>query len=145
MGDGCANTENTVCGGVPEKPSPETPREGTVRQGKADRGGKTVPDWKPERFAGLWSFYPAKGRKNKQRAVKAWDKLRPDDELIAAIAHALVRLKATDEWQRGVGIPYVATFLNGARWEDAESLDASAGTDGTGTKPGGWAEDEEVL
>jgi len=25
---------------------------------------------------------------------------------------------ATDSWQRGVGIPYAATYLNQRRWED---------------------------
>lgn len=95
------------------------------------QGGKSVqkrvhrdaPDWKPERFAGLWSYYPAKGRKNKQRAMQAWDKLRPDDALVDEIARSLTKLKATEEWQRDIGIPHVATFLNGERWHDADELD----------------------
>ena len=91
------------------------------------RGQKSVhrdaPEWKPERFAGLWSYYPRKGRKNKQRAIAAWDKLQPDDTLIDTMARALAKLKATEEWQRDVGIPYVATFLNGERWRDADELD----------------------
>lgn len=72
--------------------------------------------------------------------MDAWDKLRPDDELIARIGRALVKLKATEEWRRGIGIPYVATFLRNARWVDADELDASDGAPG-----GGWADDEEVL
>ena len=90
------------------------------------RGQKCVhrdaPDWKPDRFAGFWGFYPPKGRKDKQKAIRAWDKLRPDDALIAAIGRALRMLKASEDWQRGVGIPYAATFLNGERWHDADSL-----------------------
>lgn len=82
------------------------------------------PDWKPERFAGMWNYYPAKGRRNKQRAMDAWDKLKPDDALIARIGRALEKLLATEEWQRGIGIPHVATFLNGQRWKDADELDA---------------------
>jgi len=93
------------------------------KRGRKRKEPRFAPEWKPERFAGLWEFYPQKGRKNKQAAMDAWDKLRPDDELIAKIGRALVALKATDDWQRGVGIPYVATFLNGARWEDAAELD----------------------
>ena len=85
---------------------------------------KDVPDWKPERFSGFWDFYPRKGRQNKQRAIAAWDRLKPDDELIATIGHALVLLKATDEWKREIGIPHVATFLNGERWHDADELAA---------------------
>lgn len=56
--------------------------------------------------------------------MDAWDALKPDDELINVMAKAIQRLKATDDWQRGVGIPYVATFLRGARWENADELDA---------------------
>ncbi len=145
IGDGCANaqsTEDNTGGG--ETPAEDAPSR-TVRRRRADRGRRTEPSWKPERFAGLWSFYPAEGRKNKQRAIDAWDRLRPDDGLIDTIAKALVKLKASDPWQRGVGIPYVATFLRGARWEDAEVLEEAAGGKGAKDAPGGWAEDEEVL
>ena len=76
----------------------------------------------PDRFAGFWAYYPPKGRKSKQSAIRAWDKLRPDDDLIAAIGRALRMLKASEDWQRDVGIPYAATFLNGERWHDADSL-----------------------
>lgn len=86
------------------------------------RAHKDAPDWKPDRFAGFWGFYPPKGRKDQQAAIRAWDKLRPDDALIAAIGRALRMLKASEDWQRGVGIPYAATFLNGERWHDADSL-----------------------
>ena len=84
---------------------------------------KDAPDWKPERFAGLWDYYPRKGRKNKQRAIAAWDKLQPDDALIDTMARSLAKLKATEEWQRNIGIPHVATWLNGERWRDADELD----------------------
>lgn len=100
------------------------------------------PDWKPDRFDGFWKFYPKEGRKDKQRAMDAWDKLSPDDDLIATIARALVKLKATESWKRGIGIPYVSTFLNGARWKDADELDAPSEPSDSGS---GWAEDEEVL
>lgn len=99
---------------------------------------KDAPDWKPERFAGLWSYYPAKGRKNKQRAIQAWDKLQPDDALIDTMARALAKLKATEEWQRDIGIPHVATWLNGERWHDADELDGPDGPDGGGEAVYGW-------
>lgn len=98
-----------------------------------ERGQKCVhkdaPDWKPDRFAGLWDYYPRKGRKNKQRAIQAWDKLKPDDALIDIMARALAKLKATEEWQRDIGIPHVATWLNGERWHDADELDSPDETD----------------
>lgn len=83
---------------------------------KAPQGAESAPVWKPDRFAGLWDYYPR--HTSKQAAVKAWDKLRPSDELIAKIGKALRRQKAWDEWQRGVGIPYLSTYLNQRRWED---------------------------
>lgn len=140
MGEACVNTAHTADAAA--DPLAEAEPGKPVRRAKTDRGRRTAPAWKPERFAGLWAFYPAKGRKNKQRAIEAWDKLRPDDTLIAVIAKALVKLKASEEWQRGVGIPYVSTFLRGARWEDAEALDAP---EGAPEASGGWAADEEVL
>ena len=41
---------------------------------------------------------------------------------IKTIGKTLKMLKASEDWQRGVGIPYAATFLNGERWHDADSL-----------------------
>ena len=79
---------------------------------------KRAPTWKPERFAGFWDFYPKSAHKNKQAAIKAWDQLRPEDELIDEIAKALQRQMATDQWQRGIGIPYPSTYLRQRRWED---------------------------
>lgn len=119
--------------------------QGDMRAHKRKRKRKEPrerPDWKPDRFDGFWKFYPKDGRKDKQRAMDAWDKLSPDDDLIATIARALVKLKATESWKRGIGIPYVSTFLNGARWNDADELDAPSETSDSGS---GWAEDEEVL
>ena len=93
------------------------------RRGRKRKTPRPAPDWKPERFEGLWSFYPAKGRKSKQDAMDAWDALKPDDALIDTMAKSLMKLKATEEWQRNVGIPYVATFLRGQRWTDADAED----------------------
>ena len=119
--------------------------QGDMRAHKRKRKRKEPrerPDWKPDRFDGFWKFYPKDGRKDKQRAMDAWDKLSPDDDLIATIALALIKLKASESWKRGIGIPYVSTFLNGARWTDADELDAPSETSDSGS---GWAEDEEVL
>lgn len=79
---------------------------------------KREPSWKPKRFAGFWNFYPKSAHKSKQAAIKAWDQLKPGDELIDEIAKALRRQMATDQWQRGIGIPYPSTYLRQRRWED---------------------------
>ena len=93
--------------------TPLTPQRG--RRAPKKEGGKE-PTWKPERFAAFWRFYP-RGEKPRAAAA-AWDKLRPDDALIDTIARALKRQMASEEWQRGVGIPYASTYLNQRRWED---------------------------
>ena len=98
-GDGCEGE----CTPKPEQMPTEKPRGG-------------LPKWKPERFAAFWKFYPR--GENKQRAVKAWDKLKPDDALIATMGRALAKQKASPDWQRGIGIPHASTWINGRRWED---------------------------
>lgn len=119
---------------------PITPLKSPQGGRRAKRTLRKAPDWKPERFAGFWSYYPR--GENKQRAMDAWDKLRPDDDLIDTIAKALLVLKASEDWQRGIGIPHAATFLNNARWEDADKLLPS----GTGPQTAaGWADDPEVM
>ena len=77
--------------------------------------------WKPERFAKFWEYYPKQpdGRKpNKARAATAWNRLKPDDSTIDAMATALMRQKRSDLWTRGIGIPYASTWLNQRMWEE---------------------------
>lgn len=84
------------------------------------QSGVVMPKWKPERFAAFWGYYRTHARKDARgRAVRAWDKLKPDDELIATIGRALQRQVASEMWQAGIGIPYASTYLNDRRWEDA--------------------------
>lgn len=113
------------CGVTPQKIAPDPAENCTqtsiktkkeTKPPKAPQGAESVPAWKPDRFAGLWDYYPR--HTSKQAAAKAWEKLKPSDELIAEIGRALRRQKACDEWQRGVGIPYLSTYLNQRRWED---------------------------
>lgn len=80
------------------------------------RRAKPTTEWKPERFEGFWKFYPrGEGR---QAAIRAWDRLQPDDELILRIGRALTLQKASPEWQAGIGIPHASTYLNQQRWTD---------------------------
>lgn len=95
---------------------PYSPPKGDGAEPRKQRS-KTTPTWKPERFEGFWAYYPR--GENRMGAVRAWDKLKPDDALIETIGRALQVLKATPAWRDGVGIPYASTFLNGRRWEDA--------------------------
>ena len=136
------NTSNTIPPIVPRDPGDGcagecTPEPEQKPTGKP-RGG--LPQWKPERFAAFWAYYPR--GENKQRAVKAWDKLKPDDALIATMGRALAKQKASPDWQRGIGIPHASTWLNGRRWEDEQRKLPQPPQQPKGT---GWAEDREVL
>ena len=95
------------------------PTGGSKRRKNAKQSeAKEAPDWKPERFALFWQAYPC--GKSKQAAIKAWDKLQPDDKLLAEMARGLKRAMASDEWQRGFGIPHASTWINQRRWTDEE-------------------------
>ncbi len=112
--------------------NPHKPPKGAGRS-----RNKTAPDWKPERFEGLWQYYPR--GENKQAAIRAWDRLRPSDELIDKMAVGLRRQMQSREWREGIGIPHLSTWLNNARWEEAfeTKKPPDAG--------GGWADYPEVI
>ena len=80
------------------------------------RATKSAPDYRPDTFARFWAAYPR--GEDKQGAIAAWDKLKPDDATLQAMSRALVRQKASEEWQRGIGIPYAVWWLRRRRWED---------------------------
>lgn len=108
------NTSNNI---TSHNNTPQPPTGGGARAKRSRQDGpKSAPDWKPERFAKFWAYYPR--GENKQRAIRAWDKLRPSDELIDTMARALARQMESEEWQRGIGIPHASTWINGRRWED---------------------------
>lgn len=77
-----------------------------------------TPPLPPTGFESFWSAYPKK--KSKTDAVKAWEKLKPDCELVAIILQKVAQAKTSQEWRKADGqyIPYPATYLNGKRWED---------------------------
>jgi len=103
----------------------EQPPYNPPKGGRA-RDHKKTPDYRPEDFEKLWSWYPGDPdrhakRGNRQRAIRAWDKLSPSPELIETMAEALARQARSDEWREGIGIPHLSTYLNGAGWEGWES------------------------
>lgn len=97
------------------------------------RAPKDTADWKPERFEGFYRLYPLK--RNRQKAIQAWDKLRPDDDLIAVMGRALLAQMESEEWRRGIGIPYPSSWLNGQRWTDQIGSPGGGGTDGEWSEP----------
>lgn len=103
-----------------DKPStipPIVPHEGDGEPPKRKRRAtKSAPDYRPDTFARFWAAYPR--GEDKQGAIAAWDELKPDDATLQAMSRALVRQKASEEWQRGIGIPYAVRWLRRRRWED---------------------------
>ena len=77
--------------------------------------------WEPDMFERFWNAYPC--HKDKVGARREWDRLKPDRELMRVMSAALVRAKTSDEWQRGIGIPYACRWLSHRRWEDMPDSD----------------------
>lgn len=100
---------------------PKAPQGGQRRK----RELKETADWKPERFEAFWTYYRTNVRgEDRQGAIRAWDKLKPDDTLIARIGRALEKQVASESWRAGYGKPYAGTYLNNARWKDVEDQPA---------------------
>jgi predicted transcriptional regulator len=89
------------------------------------RVSKSVPEWEPEMFARFWALYPR--GEDKRRAAKEWDKLRPDRKLMETMSAALKRQMASEEWRRGVGVPYACRWLSNRRWEDEKICGTPSG------------------
>ena len=86
----------------------------TIREEKS-RVDKSIYSQKFDEF---YSQYPKKVAK--QSAIKAWMKLKPDDDLFDTILSSLKKHKRSELWVKNNGqfIPNPATWINGRRWED---------------------------
>lgn len=111
---------STVGPPSPKKPSTDSPSTGNPPQLNNEVNKKTKkqngPAYAPELFELFWKAYPRK--EDKASARKEWDKLRPDRELMETMSAALERAKQSEEWRRGIGIPYACRWLRNRRWED---------------------------
>lgn len=83
---------------------------------KAPQGADAL--WQPDMFERFYKLYPRK--KDRAKAIRAWDKLKADRKLMQTMSAALKAQMASEEWQRdnGRAIPYPSTWLNNRRWED---------------------------
>ena len=72
----------------------------------------------PSDFLTFWKAYP--NGKSKRDALKAWNSLRPSEELQGVILADVAKKKTSEDWlkENGKYIPYPATYLRGRRWED---------------------------
>ncbi|MHC8404323.1 helix-turn-helix domain-containing protein [Pseudomonas sp. TMB3-21] len=71
-----------------------------------------------EGFEAFWKMYPKK--KSRKEALKAWAKLKPDDDLRQTLITALGKHCISVDWKKEGGryIPNASTWLNGERWTD---------------------------
>lgn len=103
-------------GDDPPADPPEKPK-------RRKRDSKEQAGVLPDRFDGFWLFYrqhvpPDRNAGNRQKAIRAWDKLAPDDALASTMAAALAKQVKTEAWKSGIGVPHASTWLNNRGWED---------------------------
>ena len=77
---------------------------------------KAACAYEPELFERFWKAYPRGD--DKAGARREWDRLKPSRKLMKDMSAALARQKETDEWRRGIGVPYACRWLRNRRWED---------------------------
>lgn len=104
-------------------PEGDAPAPGESKP-KSTRPEKSMPVHDPEAFEVFWASYPRKD--DRKKAIRAWDKLKPDKPLCRVMYDALVRQKQSEQWTRDDGryIPMFPTWLNGERWKD-QGVDSS--------------------
>lgn len=69
-------------------------------------------------FADFWKAYPK--HQDKQGALKAFEKLKPDQELVDQMIQSINAWKQSEQWTKDGGqyIPMPTTWLSRRRWED---------------------------
>lgn len=69
-------------------------------------------------FESFWSSYPKKV--GKQDALKRWNAIKPNDELVSKILQAVEIQKKGADWKKENGryIPNPATWLNRGDWDN---------------------------
>ena len=120
------------------KPSTENPLTENPTEYKKDvmqernntpltpQGGRRAKraEWEPERFEGLWRYYPviqkpdgsSTSKGDKGDARRAWNALRPSPELIRDMGRWLrPKLRYDEQYARGYGVKTVSVWLNGIR------------------------------
>lgn len=91
----------------------------SVPVGRKLRGVRppVVPHGGTSAFMDFWIAYPRKVAK--EAALRAWQKLAPENGMVEQIMAAVAAHAAQPGWQeRPQFIPHPATWLNGKRWQD---------------------------
>jgi hypothetical protein len=85
---------------------------------KSKNKNKEKVQEKEKLFERFWTAYPRKVAK--QTAMRAFEKIDPDEAMLETMIAAIGKWKMTDQWNEAGGqfIPHPATWLNQRRWED---------------------------
>lgn len=143
-GSNAKSNAGTVTGETPDALPRERERVESKDPPNPPEGGTGVPAKMPRQrkqaaaehrhFAAFWSAYPRKEARSV--AAKAFAKIDPGDELLAAMLAALEVQKRSPKWTKDNGeyINHPATWLNQRRWEDQppEVGKAAPATTGSG-------------
>ena len=91
---------------------------------KPDMKKKADMEALADRFNRFWAAYPR--HVGKQVAVKAFEKIHPDEETLTVMLNAIDWQKNTRQWRENNGqfIPHPSTWLNQRRWEDERPVQA---------------------
>lgn len=111
-----SHTEEGACAENPRGKPPELDRPS-----KASRPG----DW--QGFVGIWSVYPK--QQGQEEAWREYCRLKDNGTLDppGMIRDKVIELKTNDsQWLRGIGIPSLAKWLSGKRWEDQPFTEPTA-------------------
>lgn len=99
------------CGELPLEYNPKQSKTESKTESESEKG-----DSAPVR--GFDDFYAAYPRKiDRKEAQRAWDKIKPDADMVDAILAGLEEWKASEEWSDKKYIPHPTTWLNRRRWE----------------------------
>jgi len=93
--------------------------EGTnQRKGKERKRKEINKDVQNDLFELFWKVYPKK--KSKGTAEKAFNKITPDEQLLATMVAKIEQAKKSREWLKNGGeyIPHPSSWLNARGWED---------------------------
>jgi hypothetical protein len=67
------------------------------------------------KFETFWQAYPR--HEAKQNAMKSFQKLNPNEQLMSVMIPWIERAKRSEQWQDLSKVPHAATWLNQRRWE----------------------------
>ena len=100
--------------------SPPSTEQNSTEQNSTDKSASALSSAIKILFGQFWSAYPKKMAKD--AAYRAFAKRKPSEALLATMLTAIERQKHSQQWLEDHGryIPHPATWLNQARWEDAE-------------------------